>query len=79
MVADAFDQRVGLARQATGIEGQDCDRQRVACDQIGQHHILGTEAAGQRGRSMARGDPLQQPHSIRDTAFGDRGHGSSRR
>ena len=64
--AHAIDQGVGLSGQASGIERKNRDRQRVLRDKVDQHHVLGAEAAGERGRVMSRCDPLQQMSGIDD-------------
>jgi hypothetical protein len=62
--ANAVDQSVRLPRQASGIEGEDRDRQRILRDHVDQHHVLSAEAARERREGMARGDPLQKGDSV---------------
>ena len=67
--AHAIDLYVGFVRQASGIERQDLDRQRMPRDQVDQHHVLGAEAAGQRCRRMVARDAGQQRDDVGDAGF----------
>src|SRR5262245_14885179 len=55
-----IEQRVGLVMQPSGIEREYLDAQRIPEDQVGQHHVLGAEAAGERRRCVLDRDPAQQ-------------------
>src|SRR5437899_6330510 len=60
MLAYAIDQLIRFGRKPPGVQREYPDRQRVARDQIGQHHILGAETAGERRRRMASRDTMEQ-------------------
>ena len=49
-------QVVGFSRQAAGIEREDLDWRVDGIDEVGQHHVLGTEAVGENGRRELVGD-----------------------
>lgn len=60
MALHLADQLVGLGWQATGVEREYFDGQPVADDQIGEHHVLGAETAGEGRRREIVGDFAQQ-------------------
>jgi len=64
----AVDQLVGLRRQASGVKRENRDRQGVLGDEVGQHHVLGAEAAGKPYRCMACGDPAKERGDLGDAS-----------
>ena len=54
------DRVIRFERQAPGVEREDLDGELVAMDQIGEHHVFGTEAAGKSRRREIVGDGTQQ-------------------
>ena len=56
MAAQALNQVIGLGGQTTGIERKNLDGQFVAHNDIGEHHVFGTEAVRHDGGGVVRGD-----------------------
>src|SRR5262245_9644120 len=55
-----IEQRVGLVVQPSRVKREHVDAQRVPENQVGEHHVLGAQAARQRGRCVLDRDPAQQ-------------------
>ena len=73
--------RLGLADhaerfgvEAASVEREDADRQSAARDEIGQHHVLGGEAAGEGGVGMGGGDAGEQFARAHDLRLARRRH-----
>jgi hypothetical protein len=58
--AHAIDEIVRLARQPSGVEGEDADPEPFARDQVEEHHVLGAEARGERCRRVRLLDLREQ-------------------
>jgi hypothetical protein len=52
---ELLQQRQGLGVQRAGFQHEDGDRQCMGVDQVGNHHVLGAQAAGLGGGAKLRG------------------------
>ena len=59
--------------QAPGVEREDVDRQRRRRDRVGQHHVFGAQADGERGVEMRDRSPRRSTFAQRFRVLGEIG------